>query len=81
MSGDGRGDLPAEFFDLVDEYCSGLLDGPGIGRLEAYLLADARARRHFARYFQHHTEMHFAIRAGNNPVDPTKYLSTRVAGV
>jgi hypothetical protein len=64
MSGDGRGDLPAEFFDLVDEYCSGLIDDSGAGRLEAYLLASSEARRHFTEYFQHHTEIHFAIRAG-----------------
>jgi ferric-dicitrate binding protein FerR (iron transport regulator) len=64
MSGDGRGDLPAEFFDLVDEYCSGLIDESGAGRLEAYLLGSSGARRHFAEYFQHHTEIHFAIRAG-----------------
>jgi hypothetical protein len=64
MSGDGRGDLPAEFFDLVDEYCSGLIDEAETGRLEAYLLGSAPARRHFAEYFQHHTEIHFAIRAG-----------------
>jgi FecR protein len=64
MSGDGRGDLPAEFFDLVDEYCSGLIDETGTGRLEAYLLGGSEARRYFAEYFQHHTEIHFAIRAG-----------------
>jgi ferric-dicitrate binding protein FerR (iron transport regulator) len=64
MSGDGRGDLPAEFLDLVDAYCSGLIDEPGVGRLESYLLARPEARRHFAEYFQHHTEIHFAVRAG-----------------
>ena len=63
MSGDGRGDLPAEFLDLVDDYCSGLIDEAGVGRLEALLLGSHEARRHFAEYFQHHTEIHFAIRA------------------
>jgi hypothetical protein len=64
MSGDGRGDLPAEFFDLVDAYCSGLLDDAGAARLESYLLGSPEARRHFVAYFQHHTELHFAVRAG-----------------
>src|SRR5205823_3993734 len=36
----------------------------GVQRLEARLLSDGAARRHFAEYFQHHTEIHFAVRAG-----------------
>jgi hypothetical protein len=64
MSGDGRGELPAEFFDLVDEYCSGLIDESGVGRLEAQLLGSLAARRHFVEYFHHHTEIHFEVRAG-----------------
>src|SRR5262249_42856316 len=64
MSGDGRGDLPAEFFDLVDEYCSGLVGESGIRRLESYLLGSLAARRHFVEYFHHHTEIQFEVRAG-----------------
>jgi hypothetical protein len=64
MSGDGRGELPAEFLDLVDDYCSGLIDESGVRRLEAFLLERAAARRHFTEYFHHHTEIHFAVRAG-----------------
>lgn len=63
MSGDGRCELPAEFLDLVDEYCSGVIDEAGAARLEHYLLGSGEARRHFAEYFLHHTEIHFAIRA------------------
>ncbi len=56
-------ELPAEFFDLVDGYCSDLIEEPDLRRLEAHLLASAEARRFFAEYFQHHTEIHFAVRA------------------
>src|SRR5689334_11172164 len=64
MSGDGRGELPAEFFDLVDEYCSGIIGESGVGRLEGYMLGSIAARRHFVEYFQHHTQIHFEVRAG-----------------
>ena len=65
MSGDGRGDLPAEFLDLVDVYCSGLIDDAGVRRLEAILLRHARAHAGISStYFHHHTEIHFAVRAG-----------------
>ncbi len=64
MKGDGRGDLPAEFLDLVDDYCSGLIDEAGVRRLEADLLGDDAARGYFVEYFHHHTELHFAVRAG-----------------
>ncbi len=57
-------DLPAELYDLIDEYCSGVIDEPGIRRLEALLLESKAARRFFADYFHHHTELHFAVRAG-----------------
>ncbi len=65
MSGDGRDELPAEFLDLIDDYCSGLID-ESRGRTARGLLcsSSAEARRHFAEYFQHHTEIHFAVRAG-----------------
>ena len=56
-------ELPDDFLDLVDAYCSGLIDDDGIHRLEAILLGSDPARRHFARYFHHHTEIQFAVRA------------------
>jgi hypothetical protein len=64
MSDADLGELPGEYLDLVDLYCSGLIDDAGLRRLEAILLADAGARRHFVDYFHHHTEIQFAIRAG-----------------
>ena len=64
MNSSGRTELPAEFYDLIDAYCSDLIDESGIDRLEAYLRESAAARRHFAEYFQHHTEIHLAVRAG-----------------
>jgi hypothetical protein len=64
MIGDGRGEPTAEFLDLVDDYCSGLIDDAGMHRLECYLTGSAAARRHFVEYFHHHTEIHFAVRAG-----------------
>jgi hypothetical protein len=59
----GRPDLPAEFRDLLDEYCSDTIDDERLGKLEAYLLADEAARREFVAYFQLHTELLFAVRA------------------
>ena len=56
-------ELTGEFVDLLDAYCSGLIDDDGIRRLEAMLLASAPARRHFVEYFHHHTEIQFAVRA------------------
>ena len=58
-----RGDLPDDFRDLVDLYCSNLLDEPGLRRLESYLLVHAEARAEFVSYFQSHTELEFAIRS------------------
>jgi hypothetical protein len=60
----GRSELPDEFMDLVDLYCSGLIDETGLVRLEAILLGSERARRDFVAYLHHHAEIHFAIRAG-----------------
>lgn len=62
--GHGRGELPAEFLDLVDDYCSGLIDDAGVRRLESCLLESAAARGYFTSYFHQHTEIHFAVRAG-----------------
>jgi len=56
-------DLPDDFADLVDRYCSGLIDDEEFHRLEAFLLHDGAARRFFVEYFHHHTQIHFAIRA------------------
>jgi hypothetical protein len=58
-----RQDLPLEFRDLVDDYCSGLLDDAGRRKLEEYLLASASARHEFVAYFHMHTELEFAARA------------------
>jgi hypothetical protein len=56
-------DLPDDFTELVDRYCSGLIDDEDLHRLEAYLLDDSEARRYFVEYFHHHTQIHFAVRA------------------
>jgi hypothetical protein len=56
-------DLPEDFLDLADGYCSGLLGDDGLRRLEAQLLASPAARRAFVSYFQMHTELEFAVRA------------------
>ena len=63
MSDTGPGELPGDYLDLVDLYCSGLIDDLDFHRLEAMLLEHEGARRHFVDYFQHHTEIQFAIRA------------------
>ena len=55
--------LPEEIRDLLDEYCSGVIDDERLRALEAYLLADEAARREFVAYFHMHTELHFAVRA------------------
>jgi len=52
-----------DFIDLVDRYCSELIDDQEFCRLEAHLLESAVARRYFVEYLHHHTEIHFAIRA------------------
>jgi ferric-dicitrate binding protein FerR (iron transport regulator) len=59
----GREDLPGDVRDLLDAYCSGLIDDAGVARLEDILRQDARARREFVEYFHLHTELQFAIRA------------------
>jgi hypothetical protein len=56
-------ELPDDFIDLVDCYCSELIDEREFQQLEAYLLGSDAARRYFVEYFHHHTEIHFAIRA------------------
>jgi hypothetical protein len=56
-------ELPDDFADLVDRYCSGVIDDDGFHKLEAILLSDEAARRYFVAYFHHHTQIHFAIRA------------------
>ncbi len=61
----GQSDPDGDFSELVDAYCSGLIDDDGVRRLEAILLADAQRRRDFTRYFHHHTEIQFAVRAGH----------------
>ncbi len=61
----GGSEMPDEFHDLVDLYCSGLIDEAGFHRLEAMLLEHEDARRYFADYFHHHAEIQFAVRAGH----------------
>jgi hypothetical protein len=61
----GQSELPGDFHNLVDAYCSGLIDDDGIQRLETILLESSSARRHFVDYFHHHTEIQFAVRAGH----------------
>jgi len=61
----GRSELPDDLLDLVDLYCSELIDEAGLRRLETILLESEAARRHFVAYFHHHTEIRFAIRAGH----------------
>jgi hypothetical protein len=58
-----RSDLPGDFLDLVDAYCSGLIEDGDLARLEARLLDGAAERRYFVEYFHHHTEIQFATRA------------------
>jgi hypothetical protein len=60
----GQGELPEDYFDLADLYCSGLIDDEAFYRLETILLESEEARRHFVEYFHHHTEIQFTIRAG-----------------
>jgi hypothetical protein len=50
----GGNHLSEEFLDLVDEYCSGLIDEVGLHCLEAILLASHEARHHFAEYYCNH---------------------------
>ncbi len=64
MSDTGHDELRGDYFDLVDLYCSGLIDDADFHRLEKILVDSESARRHFVDYFQHHTEIQFAIRAG-----------------
>ena len=70
-------ELPVELYDLVDEYCSDIIDEPGIRRLEALLLESEASRRFFADYFQHHTEIQFAVRARRAADAVVKQLASR----
>jgi hypothetical protein len=78
MSASGRNELPAEFYDLVDAYCSDLIDDSGVRRLEAFLLESAAARRHFTEYFQNHTEIQFAVRAHQAADAALAQLTSRI---
>ena len=52
MSGTGQGQLPDDFLDLVDLYCSGLIDDEGFHRLESMLLdSPSRAASTSSRTF------------------------------
>jgi hypothetical protein len=50
----GRSGETDVFLDLVDEFCSGLIDEVGFERLESILLASREARDDFAEYVAHH---------------------------
>ncbi len=80
MNSPGPRELPTEFYDLVDGYCSDVIDEPDLRRLEAHLLASAEARRFFADYFQHHTELHFAVRASRAANAVVEQLTHRLDG-
>jgi hypothetical protein len=73
----GRGELPGDFFDLVDAYCTGLIDECEFRRLESQLLESSEARRYFVEYFQHHTEIQFAVRAAHAADSVFNELSAR----
>ncbi len=74
----GRDD---EFADLVDLYCSGLGDEAEIERLEAILRGSESARLEFVEYFQHHTEIQFAVRAGRAADAVLEQLAARDASL
>jgi FecR protein len=76
MSETGPGEPPGAYFDLVDLYCSGLIEDDDFRQLEAILLESEPARSHFVEYVQHHTEIHFAIRAGRAADAVLKQLTT-----
>ena len=84
MNDTGQGELPCEYFDLVDLYCSGSIDDQDFQRLQAILLESDVARRHFVDYFQHHTEIQFAIRSGRaadavlHRIEPGHRLARRI---
>jgi hypothetical protein len=59
----GTPHLTEEFLDLVDNYCSGLIDEVGFRRLEAILLASNEARQYFAEYYHFHSMATLAIRS------------------
>jgi hypothetical protein len=55
--------LPDRLRDLLEDYLDGVLDEAGLEELEAYLLADERARQYFVRYARLHTDLHLEVRA------------------
>jgi hypothetical protein len=72
------GEQSDEFFDLVDRYCSDLIDEDELTRLEAILLGSEPARQQFVAYFHHHTEIQFAVRAGQAANAVLGQLSQRI---
>jgi hypothetical protein len=52
-----------EFRDLLDAYCDGQIDEPGVARLESLLVDNEQNRREFVAYYQLHTDLQFALRA------------------
>jgi hypothetical protein len=71
--------LPDGFLDLLDLYCSELIDQDKLRRLEAILVEDERASRYFVEYFHHHTEIHFAVRARRAADAVFEQIATRTA--
>jgi hypothetical protein len=58
-----RPDVSEQLRDLVDDYCSDLLDESGFAELEAILVSSEPARHYFAEFWQIHAELAFSTRA------------------
>ncbi len=63
MNRPDRPEVSDRLRDLVDDYCSDLLDEIAFGELEALLAARPSARVYFAEYCQIHAELGFSTRA------------------
>lgn len=63
MSNVERPSSSSDLEDLIDQYLSGLIDEADMVSLEAKLLADEEARRHFVRYCQMETDLGLTVRA------------------
>jgi hypothetical protein len=57
----GRSGATDAILDLVDEFCSGLIDEVEFERLESILLASREARDDFAEYVAHHAMIRVAL--------------------
>jgi hypothetical protein len=59
----GRSGATSGFLDLVDEFCSGLIDELGFQCLESILLASREARGDFAEYVSQHAMIQVTLRS------------------